>query len=94
MVLTLKGPLTNVYMPKGNNLNLKACNLDQCGCLNIFDLQRINLYPEFLRVFQAQTLVFQRALLNFQGLRAEGPFLFETLMPGLQMSDMERHVCS
>ena len=37
------------------------------------------MYPEFIRVFLAHTLAFQRALLKFQGLRARGPFLFETL---------------
>ena len=41
------------------------------------------IYPEFLRALQAHTLAFQRALLNFQGLRAQGPFLFETLMMSL-----------
>ena len=38
------------------------------------------MYPEFSRAFWAYTLAFQRALLNFQGLRARGPFLFETLV--------------
>ena len=65
--------LTNVYGSKGNNLNLKA---------NIFDWQCINLNPEFLRAFWAHTLAFRRALLNLQGLRARGPFLFETLVIG------------
>ena len=39
------------------------------------------VHPEFLRAFQSHTLAFQRALLNFQGLRARGPFLFKTLLP-------------
>ena len=38
------------------------------------------MYPEFLRAFWAHTLAFQRALLNFQGLRVRGPFLLETLI--------------
>ena len=62
-----------------DNLPQKKRNCLQDQCLNSFDWQCINLYPEFLRAFRAHTLAFQRALLNFQGLRTRGPFLFETL---------------
>ena len=37
------------------------------------------MYPEFSRAFGPINWLFQRALLDFQGLAAQGPFLFETL---------------
>ena len=50
------------------------------------------MYPEFLKAFQAHTLAFQKALLNFQELRAQGPFLFETLgnINVYKMVDLEK----
>ena len=42
---------------------------------------------KILRAFWAHSLAFQRALLNFQRLRAQGPFLFETLPLKIQTHD-------
>ena len=76
--------LTNVCGPKGNNLNLKAYEINAWIFWKGLR-QCINVYPEFSRAFPAHTLAFQRALLNFQGLKARGPFLFETLLKGLSI---------
>ena len=81
----LLGPWSEIYkgphkclQAQRNYLHLKAYKIN--AFKNISDKQCINVYPEFLRGFWAQTLPFQRALINFQGLRAQGPFLFETLV--------------
>ena len=86
--------LTNVCGPKGNNLNLKAYKINAWISL----ISSASCVSWIFKGLLGPYISFSGALLNFQGMRAQEPFLFETLdvfhhappIYGIQNAEMQK----